>query len=347
MVFAAKQVRSSTFSGESMANHRRSGSNSFVAIGMGAAAVAVLLLVAGVALAVRAVAAHKARPVLKTSAAGEANTLTKKASAVTAGQIQAPAPLKPVSNPATDQVVPVLMYHHIMPKPNNFIAISPGTFDQQMKWLHDNGYHAISIAQMTAFVQAGQRLPEKPVLITFDDGRSNQLTYGVPILKKYGFTATFFVVKKWVDSPSKSFLHADDLVKMAGMGYDIESHTNSHTFLIRSKSEDYAAMKKRLWGETNGMLNWLQRTVRTAVTALAYPGGAEDHLSPVLSKDAGYALAFTTNDGLVRYKGQDPRMLPRYNAGARGLRFSSFIAIFQHAGRVSTPSAYAKTAGKK
>ncbi len=251
-----------------------------------------------------------------------------------------PISLKPVSNPATDQAVPVLMYHHIMPNPNNFIAISPSTFDQQMKWLHDNGYHAITMTQFIEFVRAGKRLPDKPVLITFDDGRSNQLTYGVPILEKYGFTATFFVVKKWVDSPSTSFMHKAQLYSLVKAGYDVESHTNSHTFIVRSKSEDYALMKDRLWGETNGMLVWLQKVTGKPVLALAYPGGGVDKLSGRLAEEAGYEVAFTTATGCARF-GSDPELVPRWNAGARGLRFSSFVAIFTKAQAASKPRASA------
>ena len=250
-----------------------------------------------------------------------------------------------MSSPATDQAVPVLMYHHISPTATNSIAITPGIFDQQMKWLHDNGYHAVSTAQLADFLATGRRLPDKPVLITFDDGRSNQLQYGVPILKKYGFTATFFVNKKWVTSPSDSFMHADDIGKLVAAGYDVESHTNSHTFLVKSKSEDYALMKKRLWGETDGHRLWLEHLTRKPVIALAYPGGATDKLSPRLVEESGFAMAFTTNDGLVRYKGQSSELLPRYNAGARGLRFSTFVSIFKRAEAASRPKSSKPSTG--
>ena len=238
----------------------------------------------------------------------------------------------PVSaSSAGREPVVVLMYHHVMPNPNNDIAVSPAMFDRQMKFLHDTGRHPVTIAQLTAFLQMGRPLPEKPVLITFDDDRMNQLTYAVPILKKYGFTATFFVVKKWIDGPSKWFMHVPQLRQLVADGYDVESHTEFHTFIVSRKGEDYATMKKRLWDETYGMRVWLQDTLHVPATAIAYPGGVLDRFSPRLVREAGYQLAFTTQPGLVRYQGQSESLLCRYNTGARGLRFSSFVAIFSKA----------------
>ena len=113
----------------------------------------------------------------------------------------------PGSDPARDQAVTVLMYHHVMPKPDNTIAITPAAFESQMKYLSTKGFHPISMAAMDAFVLRGERLPTKPILITFDDGRVDAFTYAVPILRKYGFTATFFVIGDWVTSHDATCIH--------------------------------------------------------------------------------------------------------------------------------------------
>ena len=243
-----------------------------------------------------------------------------------------------VANPARDQAVPVLMYHHILPKPSNFIAISPATFDAQMKYLHDNGWHAISIAQLQAFVETGKRLPSKPVLITFDDGRMNQITYGVPILKKYGFTATFFVVQKWINSSSVYFMHAPQLKQLQADGYDLESHTTNHMMMYRfhskstGKYEPLASMKARMWTPTNGMRVWMDSSFSgQPVTALAYPGGGNDSFTWQIVQDAGYHLAFTTDTGYITYKGSNALALPRWNTGARGTTMATFTSIMKGA----------------
>ena len=245
-----------------------------------------------------------------------------------------------VADPAYDQAVPVLMYHHIMPVPSNFIAISPAMLDAQMKYLHDHGWHPVSMAQLQDFVLTGKRLPSKPVLITFDDGRMNQLTYGVPILKKYGFTATFFVVKKWIVTTSPYFMHEPQLKSLIADGYDVESHTANHMMLYRFRSkstgkhESYASMKTRMWAATDGMRVWMDETLGgPPVTALAYPGGGNDTFTWELMKEAGYLVAFTTNSGYVTYKGQNQFDLPRWNTGARGTTQATFVQIMTGAER--------------
>lgn len=324
-----------------MAQGRRKGRNQFVVPVVGGVVVVALLLVVGGVMGLRAVLARRPEPTPPAKKAIKMTTAPAfDPTAPVLASAAPPAPV-PVSRPATDQVVPVLMYHHIMPKPNNSIAITPAFFDQQMKWLHDHDYHPISMAQFNDFIRTGKRLPPRPLLITFDDDRMNQLTYGVPILRKYGFTATFFVVKKWIDSPSKSFMHPAQLRKLAALGYDIESHTNAHGTIRKSKSEDYAGMKKRLWGETYGMRMWLSSLIGKPVTALAYPGGLIDKYSPVLAHESGYLSAFTTDNGNVRYGKTSPYLVYRYNTGARGLLFSSFVRIFDRTQKaVATPPAY-------
>jgi peptidoglycan/xylan/chitin deacetylase (PgdA/CDA1 family) len=248
-----------------------------------------------------------------------------------------------LSHPDTDQAVPVLMYHHIMPVPSNKIAISPSTFDEQMRYLHDHGWHAISMAQMQSFVLNGTRLPTKPVLITLDDGRMNQLTYGVPILEKYGFTATFFIVKRWADSPDPSFMHVPQLKALIAAGFDVQSHTTNHLALNRKHGETYDSLRTRAWNATYGMRVWMGTTLGVPhVTALAYPSGYFDDFSVRLAQEAGYDLAFTTLPGYVAYGRQSRYALPRRNAGARGSTRSEFISILTGAERSLAPLASQK-----
>ncbi len=234
------------------------------------------------------------------------------------------------------------MYHHIMPAPDNTIAISPTQFDEQMRYLHDNGWHAISMAQMQSFVLTGARLPAKPVLITFDDGRMNQLTYGVPILRRYGFTATFFIVKKWAESADPSFMHVPELKGLVADGFDVESHTANHWVLNRKHGESYGTLKARTWDATYGMRVWMGSVLGAKATALAYPGGFFDDFSVRLAQEAGYELAFTTLPGYVMYDHQSRYALPRRNTGARGTTLSQFVSVLEGAEGALRPPASQK-----
>jgi len=308
-------------------------------------ALAVVLVVAGTVTAVLAMRAPKSSPAAQPAAQepavqAAAEPAPSKSAASTATEdpnSAAAATSVPDPSSASKQAVTVLMYHHIMPNPNNSIAISPSTFDAQMKYLKDNGYHPVSIKQFNAFIERGEQLPDKPVLITFDDNRMNQLTYGVPILKKYGFTATFFVVKKWVVANSDSFMREPELKQLAADGFDVESHTASHIQIhpakLKStgKVESYESFKSRYWETTEGMRTWMDQTFGGHVSAVAYPGGRYNASAEKLIEEAGYTTAFTTNDGYVTYKGQSAYALPRWNTGAKDTSLSRFAAIVKGA----------------
>jgi len=308
------------------------------------AVVAALVVVGAVAVvrAMRAPQAGLASQPTPRQTSTEATADPVVSESVTSSSAETPeggdaAAAKPASGSASDQAVPVLMYHHIMPNPNNSIAISPSTFDAQMKYLKENGYHPVSIKQFNAFIERGEELPDKPVLITFDDNRMNQFEYGVPILKKYGFTATFFVVKKWVDAESDSFMHESELKELIADGFDVESHTTNHIQIHPSKLkstgkvENYKSFKSRYWEPTEGMRTWMDQTFGGPVSALAYPGGRYNPEAERLMKDAGYTTAFTTNDGYATYQGQSPYALPRWNTGARDTSLSRFASIMKGA----------------
>jgi peptidoglycan/xylan/chitin deacetylase (PgdA/CDA1 family) len=84
----------------------------------------------------------------------------------------------------------VLLYHHVDPN----YAITPGLFDWQMKYLQQHGYSVITLSELIESMKGPRKLPKKSVVITFDDGFLNTWTYAYPILKKYRFKATLFMI---------------------------------------------------------------------------------------------------------------------------------------------------------
>ncbi len=119
-----------------------------------------------------------------------------------------PAPMLP----ADDTQVLVLNYHMVN---SMFIslAIEPDDFDWQMKYLVDHGYHTITPDELYDFLAGTGKLPERPVLITFDDGYVDNYTTAYPILKKYNLKATIFVVTGFL-SKRKGYLTWDQLREM-------------------------------------------------------------------------------------------------------------------------------------
>jgi len=90
--------------------------------------------------------------------------------------------------------VPILMYHHLTDDVTSGMHVSPEMFAAQMQGLYEHGFNVITLRQLVDFVDYGIPLPERPVVITFDDGYLSVYEYAFPILEQYGFPATVFVI---------------------------------------------------------------------------------------------------------------------------------------------------------
>ncbi|MFY3791590.1 stalk domain-containing protein [Ureibacillus sp. MALMAid1270] len=94
--------------------------------------------------------------------------------------------------------VPVLMYHHFDEKTQNSVTVDPKNFEEQMLALQKAGYETITTEQMNAFLNGKGKLPNKPVLITMDDGYESNYIYAYETLKKYNMKATIFLITSQV-----------------------------------------------------------------------------------------------------------------------------------------------------
>ena len=90
--------------------------------------------------------------------------------------------------------LPVLMYHHFTDEPELGTMVSSGRFREQMAALKDAGFQTVTLPQVRDHVLHGASLPEKPVLITMDDGYASNLTIAAPVLEELGFCATVFMI---------------------------------------------------------------------------------------------------------------------------------------------------------
>ena len=133
-----------------------------------------------------------------------------------AGHPREEAASAPLPAPEDDVKVLVLNYHMVN---RMFIslAIEPEDFDWQMKYLVEHGYHTISPDELYDFLAGTGRLPDRPVLITFDDGYVDNYTTAYPILKKYNLKATIFVVTGFLGK-RKGYLTWDQMREMEKNG---------------------------------------------------------------------------------------------------------------------------------
>jgi peptidoglycan/xylan/chitin deacetylase (PgdA/CDA1 family) len=132
-------------------------------------------------------------------------------------------------------------------------------------------------------IEHGRALPEKSVIISFDDGWQNQFRYALPILQKYNFTATFFVVTGFVGSPG--FLSWPELKTLHAAGMTIGSHSRSHPYLDRIR--DPAV----LWDQIYNSKQILETRLGVRVDNFAYPYGAYNTTTSSTVREAGYKTA--------------------------------------------------------
>ena len=124
--------------------------------------------------------------------------------------------------------VPILMYHSVLknPKMAGMYVVSPDTLEQDLKYIKKKGYTTVFVRELTEYVYQNAPLPEKPVVITLDDGYLNNLTYVLPLLEKYDMKATISVVGRYTEQatedgaekPSYSYLTIEEVQKLAESG---------------------------------------------------------------------------------------------------------------------------------
>jgi peptidoglycan/xylan/chitin deacetylase (PgdA/CDA1 family) len=199
-------------------------------------------------------------------------------------------------NTATDPVIRVLLYHHVGPvRPGTYptLTVTPSVFAEQMMWLRRHGYQSIRLSDWP------DRLPEKPLLITFDDGYADIVDHAFPILEENHFTATVFLVtscigglNEWDRETSYSLLPLmtrPDIESWSQRGIDFGSHSRTHPSLI-------AVTDDILRAEIEGSWEDLCRLLPHPACAFSYPyGDFNDAVAAVARKT--YRFSFTIEGG--------------------------------------------------
>ncbi|NLI72713.1 MAG: polysaccharide deacetylase family protein [Bacteroidales bacterium] len=123
--------------------------------------------------------------------------------------------------------VPVLCYHRIEYGRNDEYTVTPATFEAHMKVLADSGFHSINPDQYYNYLVYNEELPEKPVMITFDDSRIEHYTIGAKVIEKYGFKGVFFIMT--ITYNKKNYMSTDQIAELAKNGHTIGFHSWDHT----------------------------------------------------------------------------------------------------------------------
>lgn len=188
---------------------------------------------------------------------------------------------------------PILMYHSIENKPGNRLCVPPEQLEQQLKYLHDNGYYTLTPAEAYKALTENKRPRghKKMVLVSFDDGYEDNYTNAWPLLKKYQIRATIALITSKVGTPGMLTLEQiKHLQKSKWITF--VSHTQNHHELNRLNEAEQQS-------ELQASKDWFKQTLQHKTDFLVYPVGRYNEISTTLAQKVGYKLALTTQPGLA------------------------------------------------
>ncbi|NLO28338.1 MAG: polysaccharide deacetylase family protein [Actinobacteria bacterium] len=208
---------------------------------------------------------------------------------------EAAALAAPLPKDAVDVHVPVLMYHYVDEEPPpagpyaDGLTVRTPDFIKELEFLAANGHHTVTLAEVYLAMAGVRELPAKPVALTFDDGGLDNYEVAFPLLKEYGFNATFFVITERIGMEGQ--MDWDHLREMVAAGMSVQSHTVSHPGLP-------GVSDARLRSELVESRSVVEEGVGEPGYALSYPSGAYDERVIKAAQTAGYVMAVATDHGV-------------------------------------------------
>lgn len=224
--------------------------------------------------------------------------------------------------------VPIVMYHSLLPGGSSDYVIDPALFEQDLRYLQEQGYTTVTVADLIAYVREGTPLPEKPVMLTFDDGYYNNYLYAHPLLKQYGMRAVISpigsVSEFYSDNPTEQdhprYSHVTwaQLTEMVQSGvweighhsYDLHHADKGCRGVAQKKGETDTAYRQRLTDDLTDAARLLQSHVGVTPAAFVYPFGAHTTGTDPVLRDCGFAATLSCVERVSRVT-RDPNSLWR------------------------------------
>ena len=187
--------------------------------------------------------------------------------------------------------VAILMFHHVAPRREGspLLWVTRRQLAAELAFLRRHGYHTVTLHQVYECWTTGSLLPARPVVLSFDDGYSDQYRYAAPLLRRYRDVAVLNLI---VDNLGRALTVAD-VARMASWGWEIDSHTITHRDLALLSA---GVVRHELVGSRN----LLRRYLHLSIDFFCYPGGAYDAAVIRQVRSAGYLAATSVTYGLAR-----------------------------------------------
>ncbi len=196
--------------------------------------------------------------------------------------------------------VPILVYHALGPAPAGApfpgLYVSYSDFSTEMAWLHANGYQAVTLDEvMRAWYHQGT-LPHKPIVVTFDNGYPEQVTFAPHVMAKYGWPGV-------LNEITEDHLHPDQITPILKLGWEVDSHSLTHPDLTTASAAE-------LHAEVYDSRAYLRKTFHIRSDSFCYPSSRYDATVIAAVKAAGYTNATTETTGYAT--AADPYLLDRF-----------------------------------
>ena len=201
--------------------------------------------------------------------------------------------------------IPILFYHKInYPNPESTeqcLYVTPKDFEKQMNFLKKWNYMPVSIDDVVASTRREKKFPQRPVVITFDDGYLDNYTYAFPIMKNLGFTGTVFLTTDAVgktiafdeskEKVAEKFMSWEDAKKMQAFGFSFGSHSCTHKRMAKLTDEE-------AWDEITKSKQIIEENLSQPAKYFCYPYGDYNENIRNFTAQAGYKGACTTKRGI-------------------------------------------------
>jgi len=230
--------------------------------------------------------------------------------------------------------VPIIMYHSILDKTNNYgkYIVSTDNFEKDLIYLQNNGYTTITMNDLIGYVYNGTSLPEKPVILSFDDGYYNNYKNAYPLLKKYNMKAVISIIGYYTDlyseldeeNPKYSHITWDEIEEMTESGLvEIQNHSyNLHSLdkgrngAKKNKNETTAQYEKVISEDIMKLQSRIIEETGLTPSTFVYPFGAVSEASYDIIKHLGFKASFSCQEGTNKIT-QNPQCLYMLNRNLR------------------------------
>lgn len=222
----------------------------------------------------------------------------------------------PASNVLSSPQIPIIMYHSVLDDSKRIskYVISPNTLKSDFEYLKKEGFTPILSEDLIKFSNEGASLPEKPIIITFDDGYYNNYVYAFPLLKEFGFKGVLSIVGEYsaefsekdaVLNNNYSHVTFDMLKEMSESGL-VEIACHSYDFhniserkgILRKKGEDKSHYKELLIADTLKIEELISIKTGKKPLAYTYPFGAINNDAQEIIKNMGFSVTYGCEEGL-------------------------------------------------